>query len=446
MALGLDSPPIGRELRKAIIILENLVVDVIQQRVDGVDALVNLIWMWRLIDLEVQLAKGRRQLIDNDSYFRYILSHVVIGLVQLLNIVLQHLHLFYFHGSHSSALEAEPLWISWGQRSRATILSASWRTIHVDCNRPKILHRLAISLRLYLLSIPRHRARLRFLGLILGLEIFIFHSQSVGDILPQLRMALALVHFLRDSALRRCLRWPVDPHGVGRSHEPVGWIFQVIVLSFQKVVYFWLRQLSRVGPTLVFLRSCVSALGPDHDEFWYLSLGGVLIFLVLLKRFASRVVRFGTNMVSRIVGLWIFCEIYRIQLVVWFHQICTRFHCLVKLRPNLNLLQASAILFQVGIGDYLRSPSDTVSIFVWRRSCGSLLGLGTITVKIVDGAASFYSPEAVDRLRRSFFKVIEVQGLLLARVGVFWNHLLVLVRWRFLSTSSRGFSFLLLHL
>tara|TARA_B110000285_G_C14995201_1_gene548447 strand:- start:714 stop:851 length:138 start_codon:yes stop_codon:yes gene_type:complete len=45
MALGLDSPPIGRELRKAIIILENLVVDVIQQRVDGVDALVNLIWM-----------------------------------------------------------------------------------------------------------------------------------------------------------------------------------------------------------------------------------------------------------------------------------------------------------------------------------------------------------------------------------------------------------------
>jgi len=45
MALSLHTSPIRRELCKTIIILENLVVDIIQQRVNGIYALIDLIWM-----------------------------------------------------------------------------------------------------------------------------------------------------------------------------------------------------------------------------------------------------------------------------------------------------------------------------------------------------------------------------------------------------------------
>lgn len=113
MALSLHTSPIGCQLCESIIILENLVVNVIQKRVDGIYALIDLIRMWRFCHWEVQLTEGRSELIDDDSYFRYVLTHLVICLVQLLNVVFHHLHLLDFERSCCAALEAEPLRVSW---------------------------------------------------------------------------------------------------------------------------------------------------------------------------------------------------------------------------------------------------------------------------------------------------------------------------------------------
>ena len=58
MALSLHTSPIGCQLCESIVILENLVVNVIQKRIDGIDALIDLIRMCRFCRREVQLTEG----------------------------------------------------------------------------------------------------------------------------------------------------------------------------------------------------------------------------------------------------------------------------------------------------------------------------------------------------------------------------------------------------
>jgi hypothetical protein len=161
-------------------------------------------------------------LIDNNSYFRYVLSHMIIGLIQLLNVVFHHLYLFNFDNSCSPTLLTDPLWVSWGYRSRSSVGSTTLWVIHVNPKASQILYGLSLSIWLHLLSTSGHRAWLDFvywLILICTLGIIMFNLYHIS-VVSQLWMTLTL-NFMRNGALRWYLCWLVQTHRIRRSQKSI---------------------------------------------------------------------------------------------------------------------------------------------------------------------------------------------------------------------------------